>query len=141
MFCTIRGEQREQRWTDATWCIFCVYVAYLLASEWIFFNLGINNKFVIVNSFSCIFTSYRAINCDVLILQTFSEDTFYAWTWRLVTRWCLLNVVQVLTINVFLSTSAGQGKASIPHCRECIFQFFQLKMHWKENFFMYQFQL
>ncbi len=42
----------------------------------IFLNLGINYKFVIANSFSCIFTSYRGITFDLLIQQTSSENTF-----------------------------------------------------------------
>ncbi len=72
----IRGEQGGEMWTNATQIFFCICVAYLLVSESIFFDLGIHNEFVIANSFPCIFTSYRGINFDLVILQRSSEDTF-----------------------------------------------------------------
>ncbi len=75
-FSTIRGEQGGKRWTDTTQCIFCIRIAYLLVSE-LFFNLGINNKFVIANSFYCNFTSDRGIIFD---LRRYVFVCFLSWS-------------------------------------------------------------
>ncbi len=73
-------------------CIsFFAFVLLIFLCQNYFFKLGINYKFVIVNSFSCIFTSYIE---DLILRCRFCRHhqkiLFHFWTWWQVTTWCLV---------------------------------------------------
>ncbi len=74
---------RGERWTDTMQCIFCIALRIFWCQNY-FFNLGTNNKFVIANSFYCIFTSDRVI---IFNLRRYFFVHFLSWSESMPHSW------------------------------------------------------
>ncbi len=126
--------QRGTRGEDVNWChamhflhLHCISFCCRIN----IFNLGIIDKFVIANSFSCIFITYGGINFDVWVTRHHLENTglanfssmspnrnfveiianplssrryFCVWTWWQVITWCLLYICANHDVKCFLFT-------------------------------------